>query len=40
MKVAILSSASAGGAGIAAYRIYETLSTTQGLAVDFLAGPR
>tara|TARA_R110002167_G_scaffold5075_3_gene23837 strand:+ start:624 stop:2096 length:1473 start_codon:yes stop_codon:yes gene_type:complete len=35
MKVAILSSASAGGAGIAAYRIYEALSQSSELEVDF-----
>ncbi|MDD2464770.1 MAG: glycosyltransferase [Desulfobulbus sp.] len=36
MKVAIFSSASAGGAGIAAYRIYEALSEASELEVDFL----
>ena len=35
MKVAVLSSASAGGAGIAAYRIYEALSESSELEVDF-----
>ncbi|MCQ4321762.1 glycosyltransferase [Stutzerimonas stutzeri] len=35
MKIAILSSASAGGAGIAAYRVYEALSRGAGFEVDF-----
>ena len=35
MKVAVLSSAYAGGAGIAAYRIYEALSQAPDLEVDF-----
>lgn len=35
MKIAILSSASAGGAGIAAYRIYESFKATTDHEVDF-----
>ncbi len=35
MKIAVLSSASGGGAGIAAYRIYEALSAIDGNVVDF-----
>ncbi len=35
MKIAVLSSASAGGAGIAAYRIFEALSIHQNHSVDF-----
>lgn len=35
MKIAVLSSASAGGAGIAAYRIFEAIKSQQSHAVDF-----
>jgi len=35
LKIAVLSSASAGGAGIAAYRIFEALSTHHDHSVDF-----
>lgn len=36
MKIAVLSSASAGGAGIAAHRIYEALKQRKDISVDFL----
>ncbi len=36
MKIAILASASAGGAGIASFRVYEAISSNSSVSVDFL----